>query len=210
MEGVKNAVAGAIFLYVVAANLATVTSFEPPTGIDWVGTNLYVKQRWGMFAPQPSVRDGWWIAPARLRDGSMVDLYSGREGVDRAKPALVSHTFSTGRWRKYMSNLVSNPDYREHIVPYARYLRRRWDDHHDPARAVAWMQVCYLEEDTQPDFAPPRRHDLVLYEWDGRRERAPALERGRTRGPPLTCWRGHEEEGAAPGDRAAGGPDPGA
>lgn len=70
---------------------------------------LHIEQKWEMFAPHPLTDDGWFVAPALLRDGSSVDLLSG--GPARwDKPASVSSTFRNARWRSYLMRLRRQPN----------------------------------------------------------------------------------------------------
>src|SRR5207244_11653181 len=43
---------------------------------------LSLDQRWDMFSPDPARADGWTVIPAKLTDGTMIDLLSSRPADD--------------------------------------------------------------------------------------------------------------------------------
>eukprot|EP00188_Purpureofilum_apyrenoidigerum_P003093 Plantae.Rhodophyta-Purpureofilum_apyrenoidigerum.ctg31441.p1 GENE.Plantae.Rhodophyta-Purpureofilum_apyrenoidigerum.ctg31441~~Plantae.Rhodophyta-Purpureofilum_apyrenoidigerum.ctg31441.p1 ORF type:complete len:127 (-),score=6.74 Plantae.Rhodophyta-Purpureofilum_apyrenoidigerum.ctg31441:140-520(-) len=83
-----------------------------------------------MFAPYPEMTSPWPVIEGELSDGTMVDVYKGREGLaDFEKPAAVSRTYENYRWRKFLSN-VEDQSYEDVTqvlaLNYARYLCRNW------------------------------------------------------------------------------------
>jgi hypothetical protein len=104
-------------------------------------------QFWTMFAPCPLRDDGWYVIPARLRDGSEVDLFTWGGPVSDEKPELASAGYPNVRWQKYMMNLWQ----REHAsarLPYCQYLCRKWNREHErePRRKIATLKVYYWEK----------------------------------------------------------------
>ncbi len=122
---------------------------------------LHLDQVWNrsLF---PVRADGWWSVQAELADGSTVDLNTG-EAVTNAKPAEVgSHTIAHP-WRKYLFNLwaPSNlPDRRA----WVDYLRRQWDETHDPSERVLGLRLVSLEEENTVDSPPtPAKPNVRLW-----------------------------------------------
>jgi hypothetical protein len=103
------------------------------------GTDQY----WNMFAPDPLSTDGWVVAPAELPDGTRVDAYRGGS-VDWTRPADVSATYQTARWRKYLVGLwrYDTADRRH----FAAYLCDRYERRHGvrPER----VSVYFVEQPT--------------------------------------------------------------
>ena len=72
---------------------------------------LGLAQRWGMFAPHPSVVDGYPIVAARRGDGEVLDVFvDPPRPVTREKPASIMQHFPSYRWRKYFNRV-------EHLEP---------------------------------------------------------------------------------------------
>lgn len=162
---VVNAVAGLLLVYVFLWNVGTVSSLAMPSALRRLGEELCLRQHWYMFA-SPLRADGWWIVPARLRDGSEVDLQTGASPVRWEKPNSVWATYGTSRTMKWLTE-VWWPEHRPRIADYAAWLRRDWDRRHSPARRVESLQVYFILEETQPQGQRPHRADLLVHEWSG-------------------------------------------
>lgn len=152
---------------------------------------LHIDQRWDMFAPQPSPRDGWPVFVATLADGRQVDPFRGGAAVDWAKPASVSSLYAGQRWRKLAMTLW-RPEYRPLWGPFTAWMRDRWEASHPGANdRVASIEVWMVEETTPPPgepFAPPIRRLLAKGETgpDGTAVEAgaPGLASGASTAPP--------------------------
>jgi predicted DCC family thiol-disulfide oxidoreductase YuxK len=82
-----------LFLYAVAWNIRT-TNFDRyakilPRSWNYIGEISGVDQYWSMFAPYPQTDNGWYVIPAKLVDGSEIDLFTG-ESVTWDRPASIS------------------------------------------------------------------------------------------------------------------------
>lgn len=89
--------------------------------------SLRLSQRWNMFSPQPPSTSGWYVIPGTLVDGSEVNVWTlEEEAASFDKPDLVSETFISQRWRKYLMKiwLKKHKDYR---LYFGKYLCRRWN-----------------------------------------------------------------------------------
>ena len=162
----RNVLAGLALVYVFFLNLGSVyPQMRMPDSLGWIGRDLSLYQDWRMFAPAPLRDDGWWVVPARLKDGGEVDLFSGRSPIEWKKPAAVADTFSTHRWRKFLQNVWGK--YRDHIADYAAWLRHDWNRRHDEARQIESMEVYFMLEYTQPDYQPPIESKIKIYRWNG-------------------------------------------
>ena len=96
---------------------------------------LQLDQRWAMFAPTPNVLDGWYVMPAKLADGSVVDVWSGNEPVRYSKPKRPAAQYPDARTKKLMMDFRLKPD--SNVWPWiAWYYVREWNAAHPAARAV--------------------------------------------------------------------------
>ena len=174
--------AGVLLAYVLILNVdSVVEEFPFPESQRWASLLLGLDQRWEMFAPDPRKDDGWWVVPARLADGSEVDLFRGRSPIVWDKPDSPSGEFRSHRWRKYLMLLWAER-HRVLVVPYAHWLRQRWEAEHGPQRAVIAMEIYYMMEYTEPPGHPPLTMPLLVYQ-----SREPGQER-------LVPFKTNEEE----------------
>ena len=101
-------VAGVLAVLVFVWNLHTIRalparSYQAMTPLFRV---LRIDQLWNMFAPFPLKDDGWWVFPARLADGSEIDLLHPERGVpDYRKPANYALEQENIRWITYRGRL---------------------------------------------------------------------------------------------------------
>ena len=111
-------------------------------------------QRWNLFAPYPSLDDGWYVMPGRLADGSELDVFTGR-AVSWDKPEVVSFHLGNERWRKFLMNLWAH-NHAPLRRSYAQALCRSWNAEADADHRLERFQMFYLLEWTVvPGYAPP-------------------------------------------------------
>lgn len=116
---------------------------EMPIGLRRAGRMLGLQQQWKMFAPAPPRADGWYVVAGRRADGSWGDALRAGRALDWRKPALVSATYPSQRWRKYLVNL-SRKRYAGYRADYARWSCRAGCASAEPA----WrgVRVVYVRE----------------------------------------------------------------
>ncbi len=139
--------------YVFLWNIRTI-NFEKYSAIlspesNWFGQTLRIDQMWGMFAPKPAADDGWYVIPARLRDGSEIDLFTNGVPVQWEKPADVAATFRNQRWRKYLRNIWER-EHAGHRMYFGQYLCRTWNATHRRGETLETFQIFYVKEETLP------------------------------------------------------------
>ncbi|CAM2064805.1 DUF393 domain-containing protein [Sulfidibacter corallicola] len=157
-------------VYVFAWNVRTV-EFDYwvkyfPRSWNWYGNMIRLDQYWSMFAPNPTKVDGWFLIPAKLEDGTQVDLYADGGEVNYAKPEVPCYQHRNMRWRKYMMNLkiLKNKRHRE---PFSEYFCSSWDRQAEPARHVTSLELVFMREYSKPPDIPPdkpQRISLLHYE----------------------------------------------
>lgn len=135
------------------------TTYNPP------GYALRLDQYWSMFAPAPPTRDGWWVVPATLADGTEVDLYAMRSPVSWERPRHIAGTFEGQRWRKFLFN-VPDPQHAHLKAEYARYLKQRWERAHPDQPKVTQAELVLMVETTLVHGeAPVKRTSLGTWSW---------------------------------------------
>jgi len=164
----SSVIAAALTIYVILWNVGNLpySPFQLSDRVRSVGNLLGLDQRWEMFAPFPAKDDGWYVIPARLKNGRRVDLYSGRN-VDWSKPKYIALTIKNHRWRKFFEVLRQ----RTFLLPgYADYLCRDWNRRHSPNESVEDLEIVFMVEWTRPNFAyfAPRELKLLHYQCPSR------------------------------------------
>lgn len=141
-----NAIALFLILYVFAWNMRTLNygAFAKyyPKHFNSIGRALRLEQTWNMFYI-PLKEDGWYVIPAELADGRVVDLFQSGAPLSWEKPKLVSDTYIDQRWRKYLSN-VSGLRTAVYLPDFARYLCGNWDRSHPPGEQVKNLQIVFM------------------------------------------------------------------
>lgn len=125
---------------------------------------LRLDQKWAMFSPYPLKDDGWYVIPAVLTDGSIVDLWTHGEPVTWSKPDDVAAHYRDQRWRKYLLNIWQR-GYADHRSWFAKYLARDWNQSHGENKQILRLVMYYMREDTLPDYKtePVKRVRLWWY-----------------------------------------------
>lgn len=123
-------------------------------------------QNWSMFAPLPRTEDGWLVMEGTLRDGTIVNLWDFDKPLPWSKPLLVSATYHTQRWRKYLDNITTEP-YAAYRIPFCEWLARRWNEEHatgEKGREVYRVELSHRIELTPPPGKPiPDPETRVLW-----------------------------------------------
>ncbi|MBD2102747.1 DUF393 domain-containing protein [Leptolyngbya sp. FACHB-261] len=116
--------------------------------VDWIGRLLRLDQNWSIFAPSPPKDDGWYVMPAKLKDGTEVDLLTKNSASwDKPNSQLRSEIYQNMQWRTYLINL--NRSIGEKLYPYyAQYLCRNWNSQHRGKQEVANLEIYFMSERT--------------------------------------------------------------
>jgi len=164
-------------LYVVAINFNSLPR-RAGTGPGWKESRFLnlacgMAQKWNMFEDTPS-KDGWYVARARLRDGSEADLLRQGAAVDWNRPHFPAGMFPNHRWRKLFREMAyfDSFGYQVFREPVARHLCRVWNARQPPARHVTEFDFVYCTEKTEPgrDGVPVNviaREQLIYLDLSG-------------------------------------------
>jgi hypothetical protein len=141
----------AALAYVVAVNFNSLPArplgWLKPERWDPLWTGLGLGQRWNMFDQTPS-NDGWYVAWAKLADGSEVDLLRGGAPTDWRRPTDPGQIYPNHRWRKLLREMSYQDElgYQVFRQPFAQFLCSRWDEGQPPGRQVAELNLLFCSE----------------------------------------------------------------
>ncbi len=135
-----------LLVLVIMSNAQAVDYTEAPDPGEQVLDTVHAEQSWQMFAPNPIQTTRWFAAPAELENGSQVDVLH-RSRVDLDRPENVDDSYSTGRWRKYLTNVQSGSN-ENHESYLANYLCGQWNSQH--RTDVTTVSIYYMYERVDP------------------------------------------------------------
>ena len=150
-----NAVACLAIFYVLAYNIYDLDSsytepfneaFEP---LAPYGRVAHLSQSWGMFAPYPSLVDGWFIAQGTLKNRQKVNLFSKETPLSGEKPPQVARTYKNTRWRNYLGGSILQGGAEHLQLPFSTFLWRRWNRNHRPEQHLSKLTLLIAWEDTK-------------------------------------------------------------
>ncbi len=158
-----NIIAVFFIIYIFLWNVQTLGYDGVPDNFEWVAFVTRTDQMWNMFSPYPLKDDGWYVIPATLVNGSLIDL--AREGLplNWEKPLHVAALYPHERWRKYQMNLWQR-DYAHFRSYYLEYLCHIWNSEHEREYSVKDAALFYMLERTLPDYQYSRPEQVLLHE----------------------------------------------
>lgn len=161
-----------VLAYLVVHNVASVeTSLVLPETPERVIRRIGLSQKWLMFTPNVTRDDGWFVMPARLAGGRIVDLAPLGPDLRWDKPALLSREFPSARWARYLHQMSfpnANGSLRR---AHVRWLCGEWNRSHPHDRAER-VDVYFLLERSPPPGATPTIEPIRLSSHECPREGA--------------------------------------
>jgi predicted DCC family thiol-disulfide oxidoreductase YuxK len=125
---------------------------------------LRLDQKWNMFAPYPTKRDGWHMMPGLTVAGNLVDPMRGSINPPPTGwyDTYIPEQWPNYRWRKYTSRLQSDR-YEKYLPNYLDWLCRDWDSQHeDKLLGFDWYYITQLTPppggDTSQELRLVARH----------------------------------------------------
>lgn len=163
---VAGALAAIALAYVLVYNVDSVRPLGLPDRVTAVGNWLRINQRWRMFTPNGPRRDGWFVIPGTLADGSVVDLGPHGPALSWDKPARISAADRPFRWAIYLWQM-SDP-YINHMLRrrYAEWACRTWNAQHPPERRLRGLEIHFEYEETLPPGQGVRLEPRLLLRYD--------------------------------------------
>ena len=134
-----------------------------PAQADVITKVTRIDQGWGLFAPRPMTDDGWYVMPATLRNGEIVDVWTGKPVTWEKPTGGISGMYPNERWRKYLMNLWSRSNFQQRYY-YGRYQCREWNRDHDALHQMTRFSMYYMLKETQPDYSSKIPTAVVMYD----------------------------------------------
>lgn len=104
---------------------------------------LHLRQRWNMFSPHPSKRDGWFVVVGELSDGRLVDVFN--EGVvSWERPGSIASTYKNQRWRKNLEWVMIRWDI--HAGLLGTYMLKEWNASSTEEEKIVCVSVYLMAE----------------------------------------------------------------
>lgn len=114
---------------------------------------LRLSQYWTMFAPHPTLEDGWFTFPGKLKNGKEVDAFRIGEKHTEEKPENLFDTYIHQRWRKYML-MIWYKKYNKHRLYFGRYICRQWNTTHVGDEQLSTFKIIFNKRDTAAPGQP--------------------------------------------------------
>ena len=139
-------------IYVLAVNLNSLPNhLLAPMALErWrpLARGLGLSQRWGMFESIPS-KDGWYVACAKLNNGTEVDLLRHGAPVDWKKPEFPARLYPNHYWQKLFREMAYDDEQGFQLLraPVADFLCRNWNERNTPEKQVAEFEFIYCTVD---------------------------------------------------------------
>lgn len=157
----REAVVALLLAYAVFSNVNTVglplgeMHFDPK----WTQPAVWLRldQRWGLFAPNPPVNDGWYVATGRLASGAEVNLLDPARPAGFEKPVPVSTSLPLHLRYFFLALELEPRDPR--WAGYGAYLCRAWNEDHGGDDRLLDLRLYFVRETTR--LPRPERGEIV-------------------------------------------------
>lgn len=107
-------------------------------------------QHWGLFAPYPRTTDGYYVVLGTQKSGGEIDFLRDDHEVTWEKPADVSGSYETFRWRKYFRN-IRRRSKRQNLQFYSEYVCRAWNESHQGDEQIERVSIFFMARKTAPE-----------------------------------------------------------
>ena len=114
------------------------------------GWSTMVCQNFQMFGDPPA-ENPWYVFNGRLKNGSEVDLLSGREARD-SRPGNIHSPDVTGEWKKIHRFLLRHRGHDRFHQALLEYYTHKWNRNHPEQDQVIESRLEYYCEDIGPGF----------------------------------------------------------
>lgn len=132
---------------------------EMPAALRAIPQTMSIWQHWNMFAPAPVLADYRVVARGQTIDGTSVDPLREAPG---GPIAVHGPELFYERWTKAMHGIAFGN--RRTILPFARYLCRRWNGEERNDRSLSTFRLVRIERRIAP-LGEPRRPYREVEIW---------------------------------------------
>jgi hypothetical protein len=155
---------GVLLLAVTAVAFASAfpswaAAYRPQGDLARVLVFSSLDQRWDMFSPDPAQADGWMLAPARLADGTTIDLLTG--GPVSTDPRWSDPLYT--RWVKVFER-IANAGYADYRLEFGRSFCRLRNFHLQPGQSpLDTFDLNYVERTIHPPGEAPTLQEFHIW-----------------------------------------------
>jgi hypothetical protein len=146
---------GAAIALVLYWNVVTLTGVRRPSGfhavVNRVASVTMLRQSWNVFAT-PSRFDAKFVYQGRLKNGRLVDLFTGEAITGEAGDGLKPRELPNHRWRK-MHLWITTPRFAAYRQPLAEYVFRRWNEAHSGDQQAVRLDLYCWRRRLEPGSA---------------------------------------------------------
>ncbi|MBI3556377.1 MAG: hypothetical protein HY074_08960, partial [Deltaproteobacteria bacterium] len=154
--GPSVAAAATLLGIVVAWNVSTLGQ-GPAALPKWLQKAVYavrLDQDWGFYSPYPYKDDGWYVIPAVLGNGNIVDLFGDNgHALTWTRPASLAGQYPNQHWAAFHI-LMRERGNEFNYLNYSRYLCRQ--------QKTMSLKLVYMLKLTLPD-GPATARPIELY-----------------------------------------------
>jgi hypothetical protein len=151
--------------YILSWNLQSINALTLPSQAYTIGSFLRIDQLWNMFAPYPLKDDGWFVIPAKLRNGNEVDLFTEETPVCWNHPQFCATHFKNDRWRSFMMNLLFYDNDAISLSNYAIYLTKDWNEKHPYEENLVTFEIIFMAKTNDYNLVGPPRDNQKIVLW---------------------------------------------
>jgi len=109
-----------------------------------------LRQKWSMFAANPSSLSKWYAIEAQLANGDTVDLFHPAKPYSLRRPDRFSSRVPDRRWTKFL-NALRKKKYRRLRDDFVERLTERWNRRASPERKIVRAKLVYFRERIHKD-----------------------------------------------------------
>jgi hypothetical protein len=152
-SGSKLAIAGVALAVAVVVywNVVVLAGARPSRVLVRLGNVTMLRQSWNVFAT-PSRFDAQFVYLGRLKNGKLVDLFTGDPIADGAEDDREPRQLPNHRWRKLHMWIIS-PRFAAYRQPLAEYVCRRWNESHASDEQAVRLDLYCLRRRLEPGSA---------------------------------------------------------
>jgi hypothetical protein len=155
--------AGVLGVYIFLCNVGTLfVRHELPGRPERLAYFLGIDQRWDMFGG-PRRPTGWTVIPAKLANGDLVDLLTGRQ-VSWDKPEVPADIYRSWRFRRYTTWYIWTPRGERYRAAYADYLCRTWNQEHPEDKRIVSLEIVWMRQISAVDFTLRPEERVSVYQ----------------------------------------------